>query len=220
MELDELTPYGRTLKAGIGTASLQDLVAIVLSRTENDTLQNEGHARQMIVDFGADRLTSMGRGDLQRRTAMNVFDCDRLLAAIEIGRRCEIIQRGKREKLGKPADVWRRFRYLADYDKEHFCVACLDSKGGVIAGPTIHIGTVNSSIVGAREVFREALRQGATSVVLVHNHPSGDPEPSPEDIEITRSLIKAGEMLDLPVLDHLIIGHDPEYVSLHQRGLI
>jgi DNA repair protein RadC len=95
----------------------------------------------------------------------------------------------------------------------------LNSANGVIRKALIHIGTLTMSIVGPREIFREAVRDGASSIIVAHNHPSGDPSPSPEDIEITRILIDAGKLLDIPVLDHVIIGHR-RYSSLNEMGFM
>jgi DNA repair protein RadC len=108
---------------------------------------------------------------------------------------------------------------LRDEKREHFIVVLLDAKNKVIRHVTVHIGTLTSSIVGPREVFREAIREGASGIILAHNHPSGDPEPSIEDVSITRKLAEIGHVLDIPVLDHVILG-EFKVVSLRQEGVI
>jgi DNA repair protein RadC len=89
----------------------------------------------------------------------------------------------------------------------------------VVSTVTVHIGTVNMSVVGPREVFREAVRENAAALVVAHNHPSGDPSPSPEDIAVTRKLVEVGEILDIPLLDHVIVG-DEHYYSMREKGLL
>ena len=108
---------------------------------------------------------------------------------------------------------------LRDEQREHVVAVLLDTKGGVVKQATISIGDLSSSIVHPREVFREAIRHSAASLILAHNHPSGDPAPSPEDIAITKRLIAAGEHIGIDVLDHIIIG-DNRFVSLKEKGLI
>jgi DNA repair protein RadC len=97
-------------------------------------------------------------------------------------------------------------------------VLCLDTKNFVVAQQTVYQGTVNSSVVRVAEVFKPAIARNCPAIVVAHNHPSGDPAPSPEDIHTTEQLRKAGELLDIELLDHIIVGHN-RYVSLKQRGL-
>jgi DNA repair protein RadC len=104
-------------------------------------------------------------------------------------------------------------------DREYFVVLMLDTKNRVIGLNTVHIGTINSSLVSTRETFKPALLANATAVILAHNHPSGDPTPSPEDVAVTRKLVEAGQLLDIEVLDHIIIGDEGRSVSLKDRGL-
>ena len=103
--------------------------------------------------------------------------------------------------------------------QESFCAVYLSTKNQLIAHQTLSVGTLDASLAKARDVFRWALRYNAASVVLLHNHPSGDPEPSREDIAVTQHIARAGEIMEIPVLDHIIIG-DGVYVSLCERGYI
>jgi DNA repair protein RadC len=103
--------------------------------------------------------------------------------------------------------------------KEHFMLALLNTKNHVIATPTVSIGSLSASVVHPREVFREAIKYPCAAIILVHNHPSGDPTPSREDISVTERLVKAGKIMDIPVLDHLIIGQHT-YVSMKEKNLI
>jgi DNA repair protein RadC len=103
-------------------------------------------------------------------------------------------------------------------DQEHLVVITLDGRNRVLSQETLYIGNVNTSLIRIAEIFRLAIRQNAPAIIISHNHPSGDPDPSPEDVRVTRQIVEAGKMLDIDVLDHLVIGHQ-RYVSLKERGL-
>ncbi|AOZ92281.1 RadC family protein [Paenibacillus crassostreae] len=123
-------------------------------------------------------------------------------------------------KIRSPEDVYNliepEFRYL---QKEHFVVILLNSKNAVIATELISIGSLNACLVHPREVFRPAIKRSSASIICCHNHPSGSPDPSPEDISITKRLSDAGTLIGIDVLDHIVIGHK-QYVSLKERGLM
>ena len=128
-----------------------------------------------------------------------------------------------RAKLSDPAAVARLGRQIiADDAREHFWTLMLDSQNGLVAAHEVSTGTLSASLVHPREVFGPALRvMGVASLILVHNHPSGDPEPSREDIRLTRQLVDASKLLDLAIHDHVIVGNGSDaYVSLASRGLI
>ncbi len=110
--------------------------------------------------------------------------------------------------------------FIADADREQFCIACLNTKHEPTCISTISIGTLNSSIVHPREVFKLALLANAHCILLFHNHPSGNPSPSLEDQDVTRRIYEAGQVMGIEVMDHIIIGSDGHYVSLKERGLI
>lgn len=113
------------------------------------------------------------------------------------------------------SDLIRRF---GDYDREVFIAVALDTKNRVLLVDMVYVGSLNASIIRVGEAFKTALITGAASVIFCHNHPSGDPTPSPEDVLVTRELVKAGQLLDIEVLDHLVIGQD-RFVSMRERGL-
>lgn len=124
------------------------------------------------------------------------------------------------EKIQSPQDVQRFIEAELRYEKqEHFICILLNTKNFIISKETISIGTLNASLVHPREVFRPAIKRAAASIICVHNHPSGNPDPSPEDISITKRLIEAGQTIGIEVLDHIIIGGN-SYVSLKERGYI
>lgn len=142
----------------------------------------------------------------------------KILAGIELGRRATKSSK-KRIAIKSPGDaaeyLMEQMRY---YTREHFEVLLLDTKGQVLRIETVSIGTINASLIHPREVFAPAIRQHAYAVILAHNHPSGDPVPSPDDISTTNRLIECGRIIDIPVLDHIVIG-DETYLSLKEEHL-
>lgn len=143
-----------------------------------------------------------------------------VMAAIELGRRVTTLAPAARAVIRTPDDVaallMPRFRYET---KESFIAILLSTKNHVLKTPVISIGSLNASIVHPRELFREAINASAAAVILAHNHPSGDPAPSPEDVSLTRKLVDAGKLLDIPVLDHIVLG-DGKYISFKEKGIL
>ncbi|MFA5535820.1 MAG: DNA repair protein RadC [Bacillota bacterium] len=139
-------------------------------------------------------------------------------AAVELGRRVALKNKGIRPVIKTPEDVaellMEQMRHL---DREHFISLLLDTKNQVLYQETISVGSLNASIVHPRELFKQAIKKSAAAVILVHNHPSGDPAPSSEDLAITKRLVAAGELLGIIVLDHIIIG-DQKHYSLKRQG--
>lgn len=130
-------------------------------------------------------------------------------------------QRLTDRQIGRPAEAACLLQaYLAGVDREHFVVILLDTKLRVIGLNTAAIGTLDSNQVSGREVFKPAILANAHSIILGHNHPSGDPNPSPEDIAVTKGLVMAGNALDIYVADHIIIGDHCQHVSLKERGFM
>lgn len=127
--------------------------------------------------------------------------------------------RASREQVNSPMDAIDILtRFLDGLDREHLVVLLLDNKNRVIGLNTVAIGSINEAIVTTRETFKPAILSNAVAIIIAHNHPSGDPAPSPEDIRITRKLVEAGKILDIEVLDHIIIGEN-SHVSLKEQGL-
>ncbi len=124
----------------------------------------------------------------------------------------------KNRSIKSPEDGFHLFKqFLGELDREYFVVMCLDVKNQPTHINVCHVGSLNSSIVHPREVMKTAILSNACSIIVAHNHPSGNPTPSPEDIEVTKRLIEAGEIIGIDVLDHLIIGED-DFVSLKEKG--
>ena len=109
--------------------------------------------------------------------------------------------------------------FLAGADREHFIVFCLDTKNNVNAINTVSVGSLNTLLVHPREVFKPAILSNSCSIILCHNHPSGNPDPSKEDIEVTARLVEAGKILGIEVIDHVVIGDDGRYTSFKGRGI-
>ena len=142
-----------------------------------------------------------------------------LKAAFELGRRSLLDPQEDRFQITSPADAAGLLRHQLDaLDQEHLVVITLDGRNCVLSQETLYIGNVKTSIIRIAEIFRLAIRQNAPAIIVSHNHPSGDPDPSPEDVRVTRQIVEAGKMLDIDVLDHLVIGNQ-RYVSLKERGL-
>lgn len=195
-----------------------DLASLGFARREEDVEPSTG--RRLLQRFGSIRnLGEVSPEVLREELGLEGFEALRCLALMELGRRVGEAGKGEEDQLDSAQDVSRRLRWLRNEKKEHFLAILLDSQNRVMREATIHVGTLTMSLVGPREVFREAVREGASSIIVAHNHPSGDPQPSPEDIEVTKQLVEVGKMLDIPVLDHVIIG-DPDFWSLKQRGLM
>lgn len=213
-----MNAYDRVRDVGIAAASPLDLLAVGFARREEDV--SEETAGEILRRLGnISRLPELTSELLRDQAGMTTFEATRTQALIELGRRTSGAGKGMRTVIESPADVAAMFDHLRSEKREHFVAVYLDAKAFVLRAVTIHIGTVTSSLVGPREVFREAVREGAVSLVVAHNHPSGDPTPSPEDIEVTKQLKAVGEMLDIRLLDHVILG-DRRHVSLREMGVI
>ncbi len=140
-------------------------------------------------------------------------------AAIELGRRLTLEVPEERPTINSPADAAALVQYeMSALEQEHLRVLLLDTRNHVLDIVEIYRGSVNTSQVRVGEVFKAAIRRNATAIIVVHNHPSGDPTPSPDDVAVTRAFVQAGKLVDVDVLDHLIIGRG-KFVSMKERGL-
>jgi DNA repair protein RadC len=140
-------------------------------------------------------------------------------AALELGHRLSIESPEDRKAIHSPQDAADLVKYaMSALEQEDLWVMLLDTRNRVLRIDTIYRGSLNSSQVRVGELFKNAIRRAAAAIIVVHNHPSGDPTPSPDDVAVTRAIVQAGKLLDIEVLDHLIIGSG-QYVSLKERGL-
>lgn len=178
-------------------------------------------AREMLATYGS--LAEIGArevSELARQRGVGPAKAARLAAAFEMTRRLRARPLGARVILGAPAAVFAAFRPLMeDLKREVFRVALLDAKNGLLRDCVISEGTASASFVHPREVFKPAIVESAASVILLHNHPSGDPTPSREDVRLTRQLVECARLLDLRLHDHVIVGRG-RFVSFAEQGMI
>jgi DNA repair protein RadC len=212
----------RLRSLGLGGAMPMELLAFAVSEADDDVDRWLPVAREMMLaNRKLRRLADLSLDELMTRFEVDEPRAKRLLAMFMLGRKVGISGKGEAdiETISSPEDVAILLDDLRHERKEHFVAIYLDSKGVILRVATIHIGTANASIVGIREIFREAVREGAVSVIVAHNHPSGDPEPSTEDIEVTAKIKEAGKLLDIELLDHVILG-EKRWISLNQKRLM
>ena len=178
-------------------------------------------AREMLATYGSlAEVAAREAVELARVTGVGPAKAARRAAAFELGRRLRARTPGVRVVLSAPADVYAAFGPLMeDLPREVFRVALLDAQNGLLRDRVISQGTLSASLVHPREVFKPAILESAASVILLHNHPSGDPTPSREDVRLTRQLVECARLLELRVHDHVVIGRG-RYVSLAERGII
>lgn len=213
-------PRERLLKYGPEVLSNAELLAILLrtgTKSENAiSIAN----RVMLQQDGLRFLASCTAQELSAVKGIGAAKASQILAAVELGRRIRGYRTDKKIKIGSPSDavniVMDDMRYLK---KEHLRVIFLDTKNQVIEVKDLSIGSLNASVVHPREVFSEAIRKSSSSIIICHNHPSGDPTPSQEDINITKRLCEVGKLVGIELLDHLIIG-DGSYISLKEKGIL
>lgn len=218
----EERPREKMLEKGAQSLSNAELIAILLrTGTKNDSvLRVAERLLKKYEELGIGALASLSPQEISKVNGIGPVKAVTIVAALELGKRLTGLSAADKPIIRAPQDaanlLMTRLRYAA---KEHFISLLLSTKNHVIAAPVISIGSLNASIVHPRELFREAINHSAAAVILVHNHPSGDPTPSQEDIIITKKMIDAGKILEIHVLDHVIIG-DNKYVSLKEKGII
>ena len=212
-------PRERLKELGPGALSNAELVAI---------LMRTGAQGQSVLELSNHLIASMGGlsglarvsyGELCGYHGVSDAKACQLLSAFELGRRMVSLSPEDRAVVRSPQDVANLLSAeMGLLDQEHLRVLLMSTKGEVRGVHEVYVGNVNASIVRVSEVLRPAVRENCPSIIVVHNHPSGDPTPSPEDVMITRQIVAGGEMLDIEVLDHIVIG-GRAHVSLKSKGL-
>jgi len=201
------------IQYGVESSELPGVLASILGPVPDETME-------FLLKQGLRALAQMSPEELLNLPGIGIEKSIRLAAAFELARRMARLMPEDRPTINSPesaaALVMEEMRHL---DREHFWALLLNTKNQVLARETISIGTLSSSAIHPRELYKAAVRRSAAGVILVHNHPSGDPTPSQQDIDVTKRLIEAGKIIGINVLDHLVIG-DNKFVSLKERGLI
>ena len=217
---EELLPRERLFQLGPDALSNHEILAILL-RTGIKGENVLSLAERILAEVGG--LSGLGKltvHELSQIHGLGKAKSAEVKAALELGRRSVSVNPMSRPVVNSPQDVahivMEEMRYL---DREHFRVVSLSTKNHVLGISPVSIGSLNSSLVHPRECFKEAIRRNSNAIILLHNHPSGDPTPSQEDIEVTRRLADGGKILGIEVLDHLIIG-DNRFISLKERGIL
>ena len=209
-------PRERLRDAGAGALSNQELLAILL-RTGSANESALAVAARLLGRFeGLVGLARSSFAELCAEHGLGEAKAAQLQAALELGRRVVAAQPEERALIRYPIDVANLLQgEMGLLDQEHLRVLLLNTRNQVLATHEVYHGNVNTAVVRIGELFREALRQNAPCIIIVHNHPSGDPAPSSDDIAMTRQAIEAGELLDIEVLDHIIIAHG-KFVSMKE----
>jgi DNA repair protein RadC len=216
----EERPRERMMQYGAEALSHAELLAILLRTGSHQ--ESAIHLAQRIMNkVGSIRnLVDLSIDELKQIKGIGSAKAVQLKAGIELGQRLARARMSDTVTIRSPRDAMdllgEQLRYL---QKEHFVCLFLNTKNHVIAQETLSMGSLNASIVHPREVFRAAIKCSSASIVCAHNHPSGDPTPSPEDISLTSRLVEAGHIIGIEVLDHVIIG-DGDFVSLKEQGLM
>jgi len=213
-------PRERLLKLGSEALSAQEVLALILGRgIKGESVMVT--SQNLLSRFGSLKdIANASIEELTQTRGIGVAKAAQIKAALELSRRLEADDGETLKRVLKsPRDVVAVARgELKGKKKEHFLILCLDTRNRLINRRLVSMGSLDTSIVHPREVFKEAVSSCAASVIFAHNHPSGDPEPSREDIELTKRLVKAGEIMGIDVLDHIIVC-DKDYLSLKAKNL-
>jgi DNA repair protein RadC len=212
-------PRERLAQQGAEHLSNAELLAILL-RVGVQGQDVVSLSQSLLTTFGGlEGLSRAPISALAEVKGMGPAKAVTIRAALELGQRLLLTQAEERPQIRSPQDVATMMQVkLGMLDQEHLCVVLLNTKNRVVDTKVVYKGSLNTSMIRVAEVFRDAIRENCASIIVVHNHPSGDPTPSPEDVRVTRELIQAGKLLDIEVLDHLVIGRH-RHVSLRQQKL-
>ncbi len=216
---EEERPRERLVRNGSESLSNAELLAIILrtgSREENVVSM----CNRILSEYSIKQLSLANIKRLTQIHGIGEAKAAQIAALFELARRLETFVEEPKRKVRSPKDVYTlMYPKMREQKKERFITLYLDTKNQILKEETVSIGSLNASIVHPREVFKSALLESSASVIMIHNHPSGDPSPSREDIMVTEKLVEGGKLLGIDVLDHIIIG-DGKYVSLKDEGFV
>ena len=208
-------PLNRLREVGPSAVSTTELLACLL-QTPDAVRQ----AEELLTRFHT--LADLSRAferEIKQVEGLGSAQAARLKAAFELGRRLMGEALEEHLQVRAPSDAAAYLLpKLSMLEREHFVVVVLDTRNRILHDEVLYTGTLNASIVRVSEVFIPAMQRNCASIIVAHNHPSGDPTPSPEDIALTRRIVEAGKLLEIELLDHLVIGHN-RYLSMRERGL-
>ena len=209
-------PREKLEKYGPEKLSDSELLAILL-RTGGKGINVVELARKILGKFSGSGLSKAGFKDLKNTFGLGDAKACEIVACFELGRR--LLQNKKSQIYLTPKDVWNELKDIRDNKKEHFVIFFLDARNQEIKREIISVGSLNANLVHPREVFEPAVRHLAAQVILAHNHPAGDLKPSEQDIEITKRLVEAGDILGIDIVDHIIVTQNG-FLSFKQKKLI
>ena len=212
-------PRERMAAAGPQSLSTAELLAVLL-RTGGRG-RNALQTAQALIDRtgGLHGLRNASLAELCAVPSIGPAKASLIVAAVELGRRIAVAQAEQAPTLSSPAAAAGLLQYeMSGLEQEHLRTILLDARNRLIRVQEVYRGSLTTSLIRTGEVFREAIRANAAGMIVAHNHPSGDPSPSPEDLAVTRNLVAAGRLLDIPVLDHIVIGRN-RFVSMRERGM-
>lgn len=214
-------PREKLLAIGPGGLSNAELLAVIIRTGTGNETAIEVSRRIISMDTrGISFLGDAHVEDLTEVKGIGKCKAAQILAAIELGKRIKRVTPFDKTRVTSPEIIANVvMEDMKPLQKEHFNIAILDTKNQIIGIENISIGTLNASIVHPRDVFKVAIKKNANSIILIHNHPSGDPAPSNEDINITKRLIEAGNIIGIKVIDHIIVGNDV-FLSMKEKNLM
>ena len=209
-------PREKLIRYGPEKLSNSELLAIILGSGTKERNVIE-LANKILKKFSAEELPNLTFNDLKNYPGLGPAKACEIIACFELGKR---LLKGKRTKIYlTPKDVWDELKDLHNHKKEHFVIFYLDARNQEIKREIISVGSLNANLVHPREVFEPAVRNLAAQIILAHNHPSGDPEPSEDDLEITKRLVESGKILGIEIIDHIIVAKNG-FISFKERRLI
>lgn len=209
-------PREKLIKHGVNKLTDAELLAIVLgSGTRGENVIEL--SKKVLKTINRDKLDQINLKDLATIRGMGLIKACQIVACIELGKR--ILKGKKAVFVMSPKEIFRELKDIRNNKKEYFVIFYLDVRNQIIRKEIISIGTLNASIVHPREVFEPAVRNLAAQIILSHNHPSGDPQPSSEDLELTKKLVESGRLLGIEIIDHVVVCED-EYFSMKENKMI
>jgi len=217
--LDE-RPREKSRKLGIKSLTDTELIAILLGSGNRDESAIEVARKILELIDKIQDLKKIGYAELKQIKGVKEAKAATILSAIELSNRMNESKIGELTKINSSHDVYDYMKYLEEFEQENFFTLLLDTKMKVISKELIYIGTVNQISIHPREVFKNAIKKNAVSMILVHNHPSGDPYPSDADVRATKILMKSAEIINISIIDHIIIGNNRFYSFTEKRTFV